>query len=284
MHLICLIHFCIFGCALQRWSAIATHLPGRTDNEIKNFWNTHLKKKLIQMGFDPMTHQPRTDDLFSSLPHLIALANLTDPLLDEHSMKLQAEALHLANFQCLQHLLQSAVQASVTTSPFSRNGITDMDAYNNSLLNSLSVPPIKESSILNSPYELQNVLSQSVSHEIGSSQLLHHQIPINQFADPQVLFKYQTPLNTESNGPSDSKKFIVVSQGENNNPLTSSWAQLDPYDDHDYYSPDFSVLPPLTEEVSMNINPGDGSSSASSYGRGASPCWPELCFEGPLFS
>ncbi|CAM8979204.1 unnamed protein product [Rhodiola kirilowii] len=60
----------------NKWSSIASRLPGRTDNEIKNFWNTHLKKKLIQMGIDPMTHQPRTDHLYSSLPHLIALANL----------------------------------------------------------------------------------------------------------------------------------------------------------------------------------------------------------------
>ncbi|KAL3615891.1 Transcription repressor myb5 [Castilleja foliolosa] len=42
----------------NRWSLIAGRIPGRTDNEIKNYWNTHLSKKLISQGIDPKTHKP----------------------------------------------------------------------------------------------------------------------------------------------------------------------------------------------------------------------------------
>ncbi|CAH9065737.1 unnamed protein product [Cuscuta epithymum] len=37
----------------NRWSLIAGRLPGRTDNEIKNYWNTHLFKKLKSSGIEP---------------------------------------------------------------------------------------------------------------------------------------------------------------------------------------------------------------------------------------
>ncbi|KAK8570372.1 hypothetical protein V6N13_003055 [Hibiscus sabdariffa] len=45
----------------NRWSLIAGRLPGRTDNEIKNYWNTHLSKRLLSQGTDPNTHKKLPD-------------------------------------------------------------------------------------------------------------------------------------------------------------------------------------------------------------------------------
>ncbi|KAH7859900.1 hypothetical protein Vadar_006876 [Vaccinium darrowii] len=58
----------------NKWSAIAQRLPGRTDNEIKNYWNTHIRRRLLRMGIDPVTHTPRLD-----LPAISSLYNSSQP-------------------------------------------------------------------------------------------------------------------------------------------------------------------------------------------------------------
>ncbi|KAL9270594.1 Transcription factor MYB93-like protein [Drosera capensis] len=110
----------------NKWSAIAGHFPGRTDNEIKNFWNTHLKKKLLQRGIDPTTHRPRTDlQLFADLPHILAAAaNLSHLMVNplDNVLKLHSDATQLAKIHLLQNIFQvlntNQVQNPFELTPF----------------------------------------------------------------------------------------------------------------------------------------------------------------------
>ncbi|XP_066358525.1 transcription factor MYB16-like [Miscanthus floridulus] len=64
----------LYAAVGSRWSLIAAHLPGRTDNGIKNYWNTRLKKRfqLLFAGMPP-PRRPRDDagrnaDVISAAP------------------------------------------------------------------------------------------------------------------------------------------------------------------------------------------------------------------------
>ncbi|KAH7542687.1 hypothetical protein FEM48_Zijuj02G0100600 [Ziziphus jujuba var. spinosa] len=70
----------MFASIGSRWSIIAAQLPGRTDNDIKNYWNTKLKKKLMGLVNLPNNSQ-RKPPPFPSSSHQNQPYPISQPLL-----------------------------------------------------------------------------------------------------------------------------------------------------------------------------------------------------------
>lgn len=230
-----------------------------------------MKKKLIQMGFDPMTHRPRTD-IFSSLPHIIALASLKElmenPSWEEQALRLQAEAVQMAKFQYLQYLLQPPA-ASLNNNP------SEIEIMN--LINSLS-SPLLENPISHSNNNNINLAAATTLQQLGTDSILPFshlpslEIPTN------VTNRYETvPLN-------NIPKEMVCGQSDDaaNSDPNSPWqlpsSSTDPSPPP---PPHLNINDPIASN--SNNNYGDACSTSSFAGSSAS-IWPDhLLLEDVLF-
>ncbi|XP_055809122.1 myb-related protein 308-like [Solanum dulcamara] len=79
----------------NKWSLIAGRLPGRTDNEIKNYWNTHIRRKLLSRGIDPTTHrsinEPTTSPKVTTITFAAAHDSTKDIDHQDHMINIKAE-------------------------------------------------------------------------------------------------------------------------------------------------------------------------------------------------
>ncbi|KAK4368512.1 hypothetical protein RND71_012304 [Anisodus tanguticus] len=160
----------------NKWSAIAARLPGRTDNEIKNYWNTHIRKRLLRNGIDPVTHSPRLDLLdlssllnstqfnLSSLLGLQALVNV-NTLLASHNETPELLLQKLQENQLLNSQLQNQEGSELLLQKLQQNQL---------LLNAQMQNQTQFFQFQNQIQEIPNFITQNVPCSSSSQPMQGH--------------------------------------------------------------------------------------------------------------
>ena len=204
------------------------------------------------MGFDPMTHRPRTD-FFAALPQLIALANLRQlveqrPWEDNTASQLQVNAVQAVKLEYLQCLLQSA--AAIATSPSSRSVNTmptDLEQIG------LLIPSQMSSlSSLSSPRILEGISGQ----DFVTGQLPDIQIPGRSFFEQTIISGVNQNTDYTANsgaGENSRQKPLLLSENS---------------------------LPPLADFAVSNLGDACSTSSCDADGNSAQlPIWSDAFYD-----
>ncbi|KAI4963170.1 hypothetical protein ZWY2020_017046 [Hordeum vulgare] len=218
----------------NKWSAIAARLPGRTDNEIKNYWNTHIRKRLLRMGIDP-SPAPRLDLL--DLSSLLKPAAYYPTQADLDTLRALEP---LANYPDLLRLASTLLSAPTTTT-------------------SQSQPTSEHQMLL--PWLIQaQMAQQQVSHSQAPPQ---HATAADMFMQPSSASACQMPGLAHAN---------QAQQLHQDHMVASDYGQLLSYDNELDYMPALMQMASDTSNLqwsstvtsSNNCNVGSGVSTPSS--------------------
>ncbi|KAE8673159.1 Transcription factor MYB90 [Hibiscus syriacus] len=87
----------------NRWSLIAGRLPGRTANDVKNYWNSHLLKNKVDASSNsnPLNPLKSITRVFRPRPHILSRNNFPI-ILDENKKNNAAAAATPASYNILE--------------------------------------------------------------------------------------------------------------------------------------------------------------------------------------
>lgn len=170
---------------MARWSIIAAQLPGRTDNDVKNYWNTKLKKRLLGRRKDRDTQQHRSSAATTAVENE---PSSTENMMNDGERALSASAMERIQL-CMQlQELQNPLSAAIHNPMMWPTTCRTTQSNNNSLNSANSNVTVAEQGQSTSMNEHMNTqMVESIDGGLASPSSAENSNVINIEAELQEL-------------------------------------------------------------------------------------------------